>query len=136
MKLHRFKSDGVSTFSTYRARLALEPTLPPPLGLLQDPALTEVVPGDIEVPERSFANRLEAGRFLIELLDAARIQLPERDQGLWTWLTLFYFDEVCPPDGNGCRNPGYNLRCGWSERLCFRRNCLARKRGYGAFQEH
>jgi len=105
MKLHRFNSDGVSAFSAYRARLALEPTLPPPLGLLQDPALTEVVPGDIEVPERNFANRLEAGRVLMELLDAARIQLPERDQGLWTWLTLFYFDEVCPPDGNGRRNP-------------------------------
>ena len=105
MKLHRFNTDGVSAFSTYRARLALEQTLPPPLELLQDPALTEVAPGDIEVPERSFANRLEAGRFLIELLDAAGIHLPERDQGLWTWLTLFYFGEVCPPDGNGCRNP-------------------------------
>ncbi|MEK7686753.1 MAG: hypothetical protein AAB466_15160 [Verrucomicrobiota bacterium] len=105
MKLQRFNTDGVSAFSTYRARLALEPTLPPPLELLQDPALIELLPGEVDVPTRKFTNRLEAGCFLNELIDAAKVQLPERDQGLWTWLTLFYFDEVCPADGNGRRNP-------------------------------
>jgi hypothetical protein len=105
VKLHCFNRDGVAAFATYRARLTLEPTLPPPVELLQDPALTELMPGDVEVPARSFTNRLEAGRFLNELLDAAQVHSPERDQGLWTWLTLFYFDEVCPADGNGRRNP-------------------------------
>lgn len=105
MKLHRFNQDGMTAFATYRAGLTLNPTLPPPVELLQDPALTELMPGGVEVPPRSFTNRLEAGRFLNELLDAAKVQLPERDQGLWTWLTLFYFDEVCPADGNGRRNP-------------------------------
>lgn len=105
MKLHRFNRDGVAAFSDYRARLSLEPTLEPPVELLEDPALTELLPGDVEVPARQFANRLEAGRFLNELMDAANAQLPERDTGLWTWLTLFYFDEVCPADGNGRRNP-------------------------------
>jgi hypothetical protein len=105
MKLRRFNRDGIGAFSAYRARLTLEPTLEPPLELLEDPALAELLPGDVEVQSRTFANRLEAGRFLNELMDAASVQLPERDQGLWTWLTLFYFDEVCPADGNGRRNP-------------------------------
>lgn len=105
MKLHRFNSDGIAAFANYRARLTLEPTLPPPLELLADPALTEVVSEDVEVDSRSFANRLEAGKFLSELIDAAGINLPERDRGLWTWLTLFFFDEVCPADGNGRRKP-------------------------------
>ena len=105
MRLRRFNRDGVAAFATYRARLALEPTLLPPTELLEDPALTELLPGDIDVPPRSFANRLEAGQFLNELLDRARVHMPERDQGLWAWLTLFYFDEVCPADGNGRRNP-------------------------------
>ena len=105
MKLHRFNRDGVAAFSDYRARLTLEPTLEPPVELLSDPALTELVANDVEVAPRQFANRLEAGRFLNELMDAAKVQLPERDQGLWTWLTLFHFDEVCPADGNGRRNP-------------------------------
>jgi len=105
MNLRRFNVDGVTTFANYRSRLALEPTLAPPMELLEDPALTELVPGEIEVPKRSFTNRLEAGKFLNELLDSARVHLPERDKGLWAWLTLFYFDEVCPADGHGRRNP-------------------------------
>ena len=105
MKLRRFNSDGVSAFATYRARLALEPNLPPPIQTLEDPALTEEITGEIEVPKRDFATRLEAGRFLNELLEHSGVALPERDRGLWTWLTLFYFDEVCPPDGNGNRDP-------------------------------
>lgn len=110
MNLRRFNADGVSAFAIYRARLALEPSLPPPLELLDDPALTEGLPGEIEVPPRSFANRLEAGQFLNELIERAAINLPERDQGLWSWLTLFYFDEVCPADGNGKRSPKHEAR--------------------------
>jgi len=110
MKLHHFNADGVKAFADYRARLALEPTLPPPVELLEDPALTELVPGDAEVAPRSFANRLEAGEFLNKLIDTAGINLPERDQGLWTWLTLFYFDEVCPADAHGKRIPGEEAR--------------------------
>ena len=110
MKLHRFNADGVAAFANYRARLALEPSLPAPVQLLEDPALCEPVPGAVEVLQRSFDNRLEAGLFLNELIDAAGISLPERDQGLWTWLTLFYFDEVCPADGNGNRNPQNEAR--------------------------
>ena len=96
---------GKVDFATYRGRIALEPNLPPPIQTLEDPALTEEIAGQIEVPKRSFATRLEAGRFLNELLEHSGIALLERDRGLWTWLTLFYFDEVCPADGNGNRDP-------------------------------
>jgi hypothetical protein len=110
MKLRRFNPDGVTAFANYRARLALEPTLPPPVELLEDPALTEAIPGDVEVTPRSFANRMEAGVFLNELIDSASLNLPERDQGLWTWVTLFYFNEVCPADGQGRRDPQNEAR--------------------------
>lgn len=105
MKLHRFNSEGVSMFATYRDRLTLEPNLPPPLQMLDDPVLTEPTPTEIEVSKRTFATRLEAGRFLNELLEHSGIPFPEGDRGLWTWLTLFFFDEVCPADGNGNRAP-------------------------------
>ena len=105
MKLRRFNNDGIAAFSRYRSQLALDPTLAPPLELLDDPAMTEIILGDIEIGLRSFSNRLAAGEFLNELLDAAGIQSPERDSGLWAWLTLFYLDEVCPADGHGRREP-------------------------------
>jgi hypothetical protein len=105
MKLCRFNSDGITAFANYRMRLSLEPTLPPPRELLADPALAEVVSEKAEVTARSFADRLEVGRFLNDLIDHAAVPLPERDSGLWAWLTLFFFDEVCPPDGAGRRDP-------------------------------
>ncbi len=105
MRLSRFNSKGVVAVSDYRARLALDGKLPPPFELLQDPTLTELLPGDVEVVARPFANRLEAGQFLNEVIDKAGISLPEKDQGLWAWLTLLFFDEVCPADGNGRRDP-------------------------------
>ncbi len=104
MKLRRFNSDGIAQFAAYRARLARQPNLPPPMELLEDPAFMEEIPGGIEVPQRGFETRLEAGLFLNELVERARIPSPERDRGLWTWLTLFYFDAVCPADGNGNRD--------------------------------
>lgn len=110
MKLSRFNKDGIAQFANYRARLALEPSLPPPTQLLEDPGCTEIIPGDVEVAQRSFKNRLEAGTFLNQLFETTNISLPELDQGLWTWLTLFYFDEVCPADGNGNRNPQNEAR--------------------------
>ena len=64
MKLRRFNTGGVSAFANYRARLALEPGLPPPVELLEDPVFTEVLPGDVEVGPRSFATRMDAGIFL------------------------------------------------------------------------
>jgi hypothetical protein len=105
MKLRRFNADGITAFANYRARLTLEPSLTPPTHLLEDPALTEIVSDEVEASPRPFENRLEAGRHLNELIDAAAIKLPERDQGLWAWLTLVFFDAVCPPDGHGNRDP-------------------------------
>lgn len=105
MKLRRFNSDGIAAFADYRSRLTLEPTLAPPTSLLEDPAYTEILSEEVDVQPQRFENRLEAGQHLNSLIDSAGITLPERDRGLWAWLTLLHFDAVCPADGNGRRSP-------------------------------
>lgn len=103
MRLRRFTPEGTRRFAEYRRRLAVEPALEPPTHLLEDDSVTELMPGGAVVKPREFRNRLEAGVYLNELLGGVPINLPEHDQGLWTWLTLFYFDNVCPPDAHGKR---------------------------------
>lgn len=110
MRLRRFNQDGITAFVNYRARLTLDPNLEPPLELLEDPALTELMRGNAEVKKIAFTNRFHTGKYLNELINEANIELPERDQGLWTWLTLFYFDVICPADGNGNRSPQHEAR--------------------------
>lgn len=105
MRIRRFNADGVSAFARYRSELAIQPRLQPPLELLEDPAFTELIPSAVDIQSRSFANRLEAGKFFMEMVSSSNLSLPERDRGLWAWLTLFYFDQVCPPNGHGERDP-------------------------------
>jgi len=105
MKLRRFNATGVSAFANYRAALVTDPTLTPPRELLEDDTQTEQLGVAVEVVPRSFATRLEAGVFLNDLIKQANVAQPERDKGLWSWLTLFFFDEVCPMDGHGKRAP-------------------------------
>jgi hypothetical protein len=105
MKLRRFNKLGYDRFVEYRDLLTTAPDAPPPFELLEDPLFTEVVLGDVDVEPRTFDKRFDAGVYLLEIVSQTKIDLPEKDAGLWSWLTLFFFDEVCPADGNGCREP-------------------------------
>ncbi|WP_145928830.1 hypothetical protein OH491_14330 [Termitidicoccus mucosus] len=93
----------MNAFIDYRNNLASNPVLLPPRELLEDDSLTEVVKTDVHVDAHDFTNRLEAGKYLHNLLEKSDVQRPERDAGLWGWLTLFFFDQVCPADGHGSR---------------------------------
>jgi len=110
MNLRRFKKEGLEKFKDYHDRLRDTPTLNPPTELLEDRKHTEPVSQDSEVEQRHFDTRLEAGLYLNDLIERAQVRSPERDQGLWAWLTLFYFDEVCPRDAAGRRKVGETAR--------------------------
>lgn len=72
--------------------------------LLQGEGYTRVVPADIRVAPRDFENRLEVGEHFLRLfrdVDETLLQ-----SGVWAWLSLYYFDSVCPPDDNGRRQVG------------------------------
>jgi hypothetical protein len=109
MQLRRFNSSGVAPFRGYLDSLAARPNNELPVSWLEEPAMTEMVPNPVVVFPTAFASRLEAGRQLLQWVEQAGIEDPERDAGLWTWLSLLLFDTVCPADGNGARKPGkYN----------------------------
>ena len=94
--LRRFNDDGVEQFRQNLAQLGQDPTLPPPSELLDASALTEAVPGARALTRPGFATKCQAAEYLSHLLKP--VQGPDlfQDVGLWSWLTLFYFDDVCP----------------------------------------
>jgi hypothetical protein len=77
---------------------------------LTDPETSEPIEPAVEVHPRSFANRLEMARYVYDLLSASRIESPETDAGLWAWLALFYFEQLCPSDRSGRARPGERAR--------------------------
>lgn len=97
MILRRFNAEGVKKFQEYLASARQDAQLSPPRELLQDESLTENVGGMIKVERRSYSKRRDAAVYLVDLLAPLDDEEVRNDAGLWTWLALFFFDEVCPP---------------------------------------
>ncbi len=97
MIVRRFNESGIQSFREYLDAARLDPELPPPQGLLQDEKLTENVGGMMRVDRRSFTNRRDAAVYLNDRLSPLDDEEVRNDAGLWTWLALFFFDEICPP---------------------------------------
>lgn len=81
-----------------------------PSDLLTDSSCTKILKNDIELEKRDFKNRLEVGKYFNEKFTALDIPDIERDRGLWSWLALFYFDEICRVDSDGNPKPGERAR--------------------------
>jgi hypothetical protein len=109
MKLRRLTESGITQFGHYLEQLKAAPTTPPPSWLLTDEAASQSV-SDCDVTEREFASRFDVAAYLGELMNTAGLQAVERDVGLWAWLSLFHFDQVCPPRDGGERKPGERAR--------------------------
>lgn len=97
---------GIELVREFVVRLKTDPSAWPPPDVLTDTRYTTPAPGGASVERRSFSSKLEFGRYCAGALNG---RVPDRTLrtsiGLWVWLTLFYFDQVCPADGNGRRKP-------------------------------
>ena len=58
-------------------------------------------PRTVEIEPRTFASKFEAAEYLTGVLG----DVPSEDVGLWSWLALFYFDQLSPLDATGRRRP-------------------------------
>jgi hypothetical protein len=106
MILRTLTDDGVAEFARYLAALKADPKLPPPFDLLLDKKRSAAVPGRIAIEDRVFASRFDLAAYLNDRLADQSIPNLDRHVGLWTWLTLFYFDQLCPTNGRGERKAG------------------------------
>jgi hypothetical protein len=70
---------------------------------LEDDTLTDCLTESITVESKQFEIRREAAEYLRTLLAPLPDDDVAQNAGLWTWLSLFYFDQVCPRK-NGRRN--------------------------------
>jgi len=99
IRVRRFNTDGVDAFRRELAECRTITTRDIPLELLTDPQLTELVSPAIDIEQRNFVTKRDAAIYFHELFaDIPKQQLLE-DIGLWSWLSLYYFDVVCPKQG-------------------------------------
>lgn len=104
VKLRRLNSDGVDRFRDYLNDLQSTPTLAAPRTLLNDPSFSRPVDGAGALESVALRTKSDAAIYLHRLLKNLEPQEVDRDVGLWAWLTLNYFDDVCPAAA-GMRKP-------------------------------
>lgn len=115
MKMRRLNEEGIRRMAAFLDSLTTEAPEAYPGSILSDSSTSEALSVVVSIEPRQFRRRYEAAHFLHERLSSSRLPEPERDAGLWAWLALFWFDQLCPPDETGKRRPGEQAR--WIPRL-------------------
>jgi hypothetical protein len=98
--LRRLTESGIQEFRTFLAALRVESRTPVPEYLLEAPGMSEVIPTAPTLDRRFFKTKREAATYLHGVLKPLGLDDLMRDQGLWSWLALLYFDSVCPADSS------------------------------------
>jgi len=110
MKIRKLTDNGIQRFRDYLAGLRQGSKTPPPASLLENPEFSSPFTGGADIEPRIFSNRLELARYLDRTLDGIfNVSLPD-DVHLWSWLSLYFFDQVCPLEENGLHKPGRDYR--------------------------
>jgi hypothetical protein len=64
---------------------------------------TTRLPRTVDIEPRTFASKFAAAEYLAGVL--ADVPASAAEVGLWSWLALFYFDQLSPLDASGRRRP-------------------------------
>ena len=110
MEIRKFNNKGIEHFRNYLAELRDGSTSPPPNDLLYNPDTSEPANGESQVENRTFSTRLDLSKYLDDALAGIEDDSIETDVHLWSWLSLFYFEQVCPAQINAIRKPGRDYR--------------------------
>ncbi|MBD3220679.1 hypothetical protein GF314_05510 [bacterium] len=106
--VHRLNDAGLDALRRYLEDLRQGSQAPPPHELLTDRRHAAPLVSECAVERRDFTSRLDAVRYLDGVLGG--IAPDDEDVGLWSWLSLHYFDQVCPVRDDGRRHPGRDYR--------------------------
>lgn len=110
-----FNTRGIERFSAFLKENKGNGDVAIPTELLYDESCLEkvsVLTGlkglEVEGPSGRFQTRREAGEYLCDLLKPISFVAVRKSQGLWSWLSLFYFDSVAPFDEKKGNRPIYD----------------------------
>jgi hypothetical protein len=110
MKIRALTNAGLERFEDYLAKLHQGERISAPIESLESDYTSRTVSTNSEVEDRGFASRMEAVEYLANALKNMDASERDHDRGLWAWLSLFYFDRLCPADAEGRRSPGQSYR--------------------------
>lgn len=96
INIRKLTDEGISDFQEYIDKARNGESAQPPFHLTTDSIKSHDAGLNVSVEEESFANRHKFGVYLWEKLKDVWKDEMRNDCGLWTWLALFYFKQLCP----------------------------------------
>jgi len=96
IELRSFNQKGIASVKDFLKALRDGGRNQNPIELLDDRSLTRIDYEDISVESRGFATRRDAAKYFHQKFEAIPSIELRSNAGLWTWLSLFYFDQICP----------------------------------------
>lgn len=96
IEVRSFNQKGISAVADFMQSLRDGRNQQNPVELLDDRGLTQIDYDDVWIESRGFASRREAADYFHGKFKAIPSVELRNNAGLWTWLSLFYFDQVCP----------------------------------------
>ena len=102
-RVRALTENGARLFREFVERSKKGSSEPPPWDLLYDDATSEQLDFTASVEVKDFSSRVQFGQYISYQLDQVERRYLSRNAGLWNWLALRYFDQLCPPSKSGTR---------------------------------
>lgn len=103
MRARRLTTQGLAEMRFFLDKVRAKQTdvVPPQLLIGNETGMD--VPGSPTIKHQVFGSRFRFAEWVTELIDNTHQPGLDRDEGFWAWLSLFFFDEVCPRGKDGVR---------------------------------
>lgn len=109
-KVRSFNKLGIDAFVEHLTQVRLSQTNGAfNRSLLEDGKLAPEIEGNLCINDQQFSDKYHFAKYIVDTLSLQKNKHLYYNVGLWTWLSAFYFDQVCPMH-NGQRKPGQEAR--------------------------
>lgn len=102
-RLRALNASGMAAFRAMLQQVRDGAALDDPQDVLYNDEYSRGLPRAVEIEPRTFARKFDAAAYIAGLLTDVSSHVD--DPGLWSWLALFYFDQLSPVDNAGKRRP-------------------------------
>ncbi len=96
--------------SSFLDSLKTEKPLEYPSEILNDPEFSDSISPDIIIEDKTFNSKFEVAKYFYETFSNAGLTNVLQNRGLWCWLSLYFFDQLCTRGRGGIYKPGARAR--------------------------
>ncbi|MFV2045277.1 MAG: hypothetical protein ACC700_18845, partial [Anaerolineales bacterium] len=108
--LRFFNTEGLLKFRHELDSLSTDPRHPIDFDWIHEDEFSDRVSPGIQLEDRKLSTKLEAADFLAPVLQGIELRDKYYHQGLWSWLSAYLLDSVCPAKNGQRSSPGRSYR--------------------------